>query len=44
MSIIKTDLQNKMGHEWQNDLMICYCEKEVFRLIDIERSKSGFKR
>jgi hypothetical protein len=33
MSIIKTDLRNKIDDEWLNDLMICYCEKEIFRLI-----------
>jgi len=33
MSLIKTDLRNKMGDEWLNDLMICYVEKEIFRSI-----------
>ena len=33
MSLIKTDLRNKMGGEWLNDLMICYVEKEIFRSI-----------
>ena len=37
MSLIKTDLQNKMGDEWLNDLMICYTEKEVFRSISNEK-------
>jgi tRNA G10 N-methylase Trm11 len=27
MSIVKTDLRNKIGDEWLNDLMICYTEK-----------------
>lgn len=27
MSIIKTDLRNKIGNQWFNDLMICYTEK-----------------
>jgi hypothetical protein len=43
MSIIKTDLRSKMGDEWLNDLMICYCEKEIFRLIDIEKIKKRFQ-
>jgi len=33
MSLIKTDLRNKMGGEWLNDLMICYVEKEILRSI-----------
>jgi hypothetical protein len=43
MSIIKTDLRSNMGDEWLNDLMICYCEKEIFRLIDIEKIKKRFQ-
>jgi hypothetical protein len=34
MNIIKTDLRNKMGDDWLNDLMICYVEKEIFAEID----------
>ena len=30
MKIIKTDLRNKLSDEWLNDLMVCYCEKEIF--------------
>jgi hypothetical protein len=33
MSCMKTDLHNKMGDEWLNDLMIRYNEKEIFRSI-----------
>ena len=33
MSIVKTDLRNKMGDEWLNHSMICYTEKEIFRSI-----------
>ena len=29
ISLIKTDLHNKMGDEWLNDLMICYVEKDI---------------
>ncbi|KAJ1257010.1 hypothetical protein BS78_K238300 [Paspalum vaginatum] len=38
MSIIKTDLHNKMGDEWLNDLMICYTEKEMCRSISNEKN------
>ena len=37
MSIIKTELHNKMRDEWLNDLMICYTEKELFRNISNEK-------
>jgi hypothetical protein len=33
MSFVKTDLRNKMGDEWLNDLIISYTEKEIFRSI-----------
>ena len=38
LNIIKTDLRNKMGDEWLNDLMICYTEKKIFRSIKNEKS------
>ena len=34
MNIIKSDLRNRIGDEWLNDLMICYVEKEIFAKID----------
>lgn len=34
MNIIKSDLRNKIGDDWLNDLMICYVEKEIFAKID----------
>ena len=34
MHIIKTDLRNKIGDDWLNNLMICYVEKEIFTKID----------
>ncbi|XP_066392160.1 uncharacterized protein [Miscanthus floridulus] len=43
LNIIKTDLRNKMGDEWLNDLMICYTEKEIFRKIDNEKIKKRFQ-
>jgi hypothetical protein len=43
MSIIKTDLRNKMDDEWLNDLMICYTEKEIFRSISNEKIIKRFE-
>ena len=34
MNIIKSDLRNKIGDDWLNDLMICYVEKDIFAKID----------
>ncbi|XP_039143986.1 uncharacterized protein LOC120281142 [Dioscorea cayenensis subsp. rotundata] len=36
MNIIKTELRNKIGDEWLNDMMICYIERQVFETIDDE--------
>ncbi|XP_044948034.1 uncharacterized protein LOC123397566 [Hordeum vulgare subsp. vulgare] len=33
MKTIKRDLHTKLSNEWLNDLMVCYCEKEIFRSI-----------
>ena len=33
MKIIKTDLRNKISDDWLNDLMVCYCEKRIFKSI-----------
>jgi len=43
MSIVKTDLRNKMGDEWLNDLMICYTEKEIFRSIKNDKIIKWFE-
>ncbi|RLM91633.1 hypothetical protein C2845_PM08G14540 [Panicum miliaceum] len=43
MSLIKTNLRNKMGDEWLNDLMICYVEKEIFRSISNEKIIEQFE-
>jgi hypothetical protein len=43
LNVIKTDLRNKMGDEWLNDLMICYTEKEIFKKIDNEKIKKRFQ-
>ncbi|KAH7655918.1 Ribonuclease H-like protein [Dioscorea alata] len=34
MNIIKTDLRNKIGDEWLNNMMVCYIEREMFAKID----------
>ncbi|KAH7665581.1 Ribonuclease H-like protein [Dioscorea alata] len=36
MNIIKTDLRNKIGDEWLNNMMVCYIEQEMFAKIDEE--------
>jgi len=43
MSIVKTDLRNKIGDEWLNDLMICYTEKEIFRSIKNDKIIKRFE-
>ncbi|KAL6634436.1 hypothetical protein ACP70R_027107 [Stipagrostis hirtigluma subsp. patula] len=43
MSLIKTDLRNKMGDEWLNALMICYTEKEIFRSLSNEKIIERFE-
>ena len=34
MSIVKTELRNKMNDEWMNHLLVCYIERVVFASID----------
>ncbi|KAH7679406.1 Ribonuclease H-like protein [Dioscorea alata] len=36
MNIIKTDLRNKIGDKWLNNMMVCYIEREMFAKIDEE--------
>ncbi|CAD6258505.1 unnamed protein product [Miscanthus lutarioriparius] len=43
MSIVKTDLHNKMGDEWLNDLMICYTEKKIFKSIKNDKIIKRFE-
>jgi len=43
MNIIKTDLRNRMGDEWLNDLALCYIEKAIFRALDPEKIKRTFQ-
>ena len=34
MSIIKTELRNKMGDDWLNCPMVCNIEREIFAKVD----------
>jgi hypothetical protein len=43
MHIIKTDLRNKMGDDWLNNLLLCYIEKEIFRGVAIDKVKKRFQ-
>jgi hypothetical protein len=43
MSCMKTDLHNKMGDEWLNNLMIYYTEKEIFRSIKNDKIIKRFE-
>ena len=36
MNIIKTCLQNKIGDEWLNNMIVFYIEQEMFAKIDEE--------
>lgn len=44
MKIIKTDLRNKISNEWLNDLMVCYCEKKIFKSIPDDRIIIQFQK
>uniref|UniRef100_A0A453BZ03 HAT C-terminal dimerisation domain-containing protein n=1 Tax=Aegilops tauschii subsp. strangulata TaxID=200361 RepID=A0A453BZ03_AEGTS len=34
MSIVKTELRNKMNDEWMNHRLVCYIERDVFASVD----------
>ena len=36
MKLIKTDLRNRMGDEWMNDIMVVNIEKAIFKKIENE--------
>nr|XP_027090422.1 zinc finger MYM-type protein 1-like [Coffea arabica] len=44
MSIVKTDLRNKMGDEWMNDCLVIYIEKDIFATIENEQILQRFQR
>ena len=44
MNIIKTDLRNKIGDEWLNDMMVCYVERDIFAGIEDKKIIKPFHR
>jgi hypothetical protein len=42
--IIKTELRNKMGDYWLNDLMVIYIERELFKGLDLQNIKKAFQK
>jgi hypothetical protein len=44
MKIIKTELCNKMGDYWLNDLMVIYIERELFKELDLQNIKKAFQK
>jgi hypothetical protein len=43
MSIIETDLRNKLSDGWLNDLMVCYTERQIFKSIDDAKIMKRFQ-
>ena len=43
MNILKTELRNKIGDEWLNDMMICYIKRNVFETVDDEATLMRFQ-
>jgi hypothetical protein len=44
MKIIKTELRNKMGDCWLNDLMVIYIERELCKGLDLQNIRRHFRR
>ncbi|KAM3193532.1 hypothetical protein ACQJBY_070269 [Aegilops geniculata] len=44
MKVIKTDLRNKISDDWLNDLMVCYCEKRIFKSIPDDQIMIRFQK
>jgi hypothetical protein len=44
MKIIKTELRNKMGDCWLNDLMVIYIERELCKGLDLQNIKEAFQK
>uniref|UniRef100_A0A453Q170 Uncharacterized protein n=1 Tax=Aegilops tauschii subsp. strangulata TaxID=200361 RepID=A0A453Q170_AEGTS len=42
--VIKTDLRNKISDDWLNDLMVCYCEKRIFKSIPDDQIMIRFQK
>ena len=43
MNIIKNRLHNRMGHQWINDCLVTYIEKDVFKTIECEEIIKQFQ-
>jgi hypothetical protein len=43
MSIIKTELRNKMADDWLNHRMVCYIERDIFTTIEDEKILKHFQ-
>ena len=43
MKIIKTDLRNRIGDQWMNDLLVVYFKKEIFLTIENEAILQRFQ-
>ena len=43
MSIIKTDLRNKINGEWMNHSMVCYIERDIFASIKDDKILKRFQ-
>jgi hypothetical protein len=44
MKIIKTELRNKMGDYWLNNLMVIYIERELFKGLDLQNINKAFQK
>ena len=44
MKVIKTDLRNKISDDYLNDLMVCYCEKRIFKSIPDDQIMIRFQK
>ena len=43
MKYIKNELRNQMGHQWMNDCLVVYTEKDVVCSIDNETIMQRFQ-
>jgi hypothetical protein len=43
MHIIKTNFRNKTGDDWLNNLLLCHIEKEILRVVAINKVKKMFQ-
>jgi hypothetical protein len=43
MNIIKTGLPNKMLDNWLNDLIMCYIEKNILKILNVIKLRRQLK-